>query len=296
MGRPIAAEGGVTIAAWRAVKERIFTLICIGATLFGVFALACLFYQIATQGWHRIDWEFITNMPSRRPERAGIYPAVIGTLWLIGLTALVTVPIGVGAALYLEEFAPKGRITRFIQVNIANLAGVPSIVYGLLGLSLFVRALHLGQSLAAASLTMSLLILPLVITASREALSAVPSRFREGSLALGATHWETVRHAVLPSATSGIITGVLLGISRAIGEAAPMIAVGAAVFVSSVPKSPFEPGFTVMPIQIFNWADRSKKGFLDNAAAAILVLFAILIAFNLVAIYFRARARKRTRG
>jgi phosphate transport system permease protein len=278
------------------LKERLFVVLCIIGTVFGVLALVTLFYQVFVDGWHRLSWDFLTSMPSRHAERAGVLPALVGTLWLLVLTTFVTVPLGIGSAVYLEEFAPKNRLSKLIQINIANLAGVPSIVYGLLGLAIFVRTLSLERSLAAAALTMSLLILPMVITASQEAIRAVPNSFREGSLALGATRWETVRNAVLPSAYSGILTGVILGLSRALGEAAPLIAIGAATFVSTVPKSPMEEGFTVLPIQIFNWADRPKREFLENSAAAIIVLMTVILAFNLLAAVLRSKARKRTRS
>lgn len=280
----------------RILKERLFVVLCIIGTVFGVLALVTLFYQVFVDGWHRLSWDFLTSMPSRHAERAGVLPALVGTLWLLVLTTFVTVPLGIGSAVYLEEFAPKNRLSKLIQINIANLAGVPSIVYGLLGLAIFVRTLSLERSLAAAALTMSLLILPMVITASQEAIRAVPNSFREGSLALGATRWETVRNAVLPSAYSGILTGVILGLSRALGEAAPLIAIGAATFVSTVPKSPMEEGFTVLPIQIFNWADRPKREFLENSAAAIIVLMTVILAFNLLAAVLRSKARKRTRS
>ncbi len=281
---------------FRIFKERLFVVLCIIGTLFGVIALLLLSYQIFVDGAQRLSWDFLWAMPSRHPEKAGILPALVGTLWLLLLTTCFTVPLGVGSAIYLEEFAQKNWLNRLIQVNIANLAGVPSIVYGLLGLAIFVRTMSLGKSLVAAALTMSLLILPMVITAAQEAIRAVPQSYREGSLALGATRWETVRHSVLPSAFSGILTGIILGLSRALGEAAPLIAVGAATFVSNVPKSPVEEGFTVMPIQIFNWSDMPKRGFIENAAAAIIILMTVIIVFNLLAAYLRVQARRKTRG
>lgn len=277
----------------RVVRERLFLLICIAATIFGILALVALFYQVAKDGWHKISWDFITAMPSRHAEKAGIFPALIGTIWLMALTTLFTVPLGIGAAVYLEEFAPKNRLTKIIQINIANLAGVPSIVYGLLGLAIFVRTLSLGTSLLAAAFTMSLLILPIVITSSQEAIRAVPNRFREGSLALGGTRWETTRFAVLPNAMSGILTGIILGLSRGIGEAAPLIAVGAATFVPFLPKGPTDKAYTVLPIQVFNWADKPKAGFLENAAGAIIILMFVLVIFNGIAIYLRSVARKK---
>ncbi len=292
MAKQIAQQrGGMSLT--RLIRERAFLLLCIAATIFGILALAALFYQIFRDGYHKINLDFITSMPSRHAEKAGIFPALIGTLWLMALTTLFTVPLGIGAAIYLEEFAPKNRITKLIQINIANLAGVPSIVYGLLGLAIFVRTLNMGTSLLAASLTMSLLILPIVITSSQEAIRAVPSRYREGSLALGTTRWETTRHAVLPNAMSGILTGIILGLSRGIGEAAPLIAVGAATFVPFLPKGPTDKAYTVLPIQVFNWADKPKAGFLENAAGAIIILMVVLVIFNGIAIYLRNVSRKK---
>lgn len=274
----------------RAVKEQLFLLICLTATIFGMIALAVLLYQIIREGAPRLSMEFLERPPSRIPEKAGIYPAVIGTLWLMALTALFTIPVGVSAAIYLEEFASKNWFTRFVQVNISNLAGVPSIVYGLLGLAIFVRAFSLGESILSGALTMSLLLLPLVITASQEAIRAVPSSYREGALALGATRWETIRGVVLPNAASGIITGVILALSRAIGEAAPLIAIGAATYIRFAPSSPMD-SFTVLPVQIYYWAQMPREGFRHNAAAAILLLLVVLLLFNSIAIYLRYRAR-----
>ncbi|RMG25472.1 MAG: phosphate ABC transporter permease PstA [Armatimonadetes bacterium] len=289
----------------RAVVERLFLLACLVAVVFGVLALLALLYGVLRDGLHRLDWEFLTSFPSRKAERAGIYSALIGTLWLMGLVTLFTVPIGIASAIYLEEFAPRNRLTSFIQINITNLAGVPSIVYGLLGLAIFVRMLEpitsgqafgfantSGRSVLAGSLTMSLLILPMVITACQEALRAVPQSHRQGALALGSTTWEAVRHQVLPAALPGMLTGVILGLSRAIGETAPLITIGALTYVAFIPKSPFD-GFTVLPIQIFNWASRPQEAFHANAAAGILVLLVVLALFNSVAIVLRIWARRR---
>jgi len=274
----------------RVVKEQLFLLICLGATILGMIALAVLLYQTIREGWSRLSIEFLERPPSRIPGRAGIYPAVIGTIWLMALTALFTIPVGVSAAIYLEEFAPQNWFTRFVQTNISNLAGVPSIVYGLLGLAIFVRAFAFGESILSGSLTMSLLLLPLVITASQEAIRAVPPSYREGALALGATQWEAIRTAVLPSAASGIITGIILALSRAIGEAAPLIAIGAATYIRFAPSSPMD-SFTVLPVQIYYWAQMPEVGFRHNAAAAILVLMVVLLLFSSTAIYLRYRAR-----
>lgn len=289
----------------RVLFERLFMLACLLAIIFGILSLLALMYGILRDGLGRLDWDFITSFPSRRASSAGIYSALAGTLWLMTLVTIFTVPIGIASALYLEEFAPKNRLTSLIQVNIANLAGVPSIVYGLLGLAIFVRMLEpitsgqafgftntSGRSVLAGSLTMSLLILPMVITACQEALRAVPQSHRHGALALGSTTWEAVRYQVLPAALPGILTSVILGLSRAIGETAPLITIGALTYVAFIPRSPFD-GFTVLPIQIFNWASRPQAAFHENAAAGIIVLLVVLLLFNSVAIGFRVFARRR---
>jgi len=281
--------------AWRKTKERIFYFVCFFATVVGVFVLAVLLYRIWRDGAGRLSMEFLQNFPSRFAQRAGIKSALYGTIWVIGLTGLIAVPIGVAAAVYLEEFAKKTRLTAFIQTNIANLAGVPSIVYGLLGLALFVRWLALGRSVLAGALTMSLLILPTVIIATQEALRAVPNSLREASFGLGATPWQTIRNQVLPAAFSGIMTGVILSISRAMGETAPLITIGALTYVAFVPQGPRD-GFTVLPIQIFNWSSRPQAAFHEAAAAAIIVLLAVLLLMNSVAIVLRHRQRKRQTG
>jgi phosphate transport system permease protein len=284
----------------------VFLFVCIFATLIGFLSLVLLIVGVAKDGIGVLDWDFLTSFPSRKAERAGVYSALFGTFWLMGLTALFSVPLGVGAAIYLEEFAPKNWFTKIIQINIANLAGVPSIVYGLLGLAVFVRALSdvtdgsvfgiqgTSRSVLAGALTMSLLILPMIITSTQEALKAVPNSYREGALALGSTNWETVRNHVLPPAAPGILTSIILGLSRAIGESAPLMTIGALTYVAFLPQSPFD-GFTVMPIQIFQWAARPQEAFHHNAAGAIIVLMAVLILFNSAAIYLRYVARKRVR-
>ena len=273
------------------IKRAFFYHHLFTSTTFGLFALAALLYDVGALGAQTVNWDFITNPPSRRPEQAGIYPALIGTIWLMLLTAGITVPLGVGAAMYLEEFAPKSRLTRLIQLNITNLAGIPSIVYGLLGLAVFVRMFQLGQSVLAGALTLSLLVLPVVITASQEAIRAVPNSFREGALALGATRWEALRTAILPNAVSGILTGVILSLSRAIGEAAPLIVVGAATYIRFAPQNPMD-AYTAMPIQIYNWAQMPQIGFRTNSAGAIVVLMGVLILFNSTALYLRYWSRK----
>lgn len=283
------AAGG---AKHRRTSERLFAGLCLFSVLLPLFVLSVLVIDVALDGLERVGWDFLTSFPSRRPSAAGIYPALVGTLWLMGLTALFALPTGVGAALYLEEYAKKGRLSRFIEVNIANLAGVPSILYGLLGLEVFVRVLGLGRSVLAGALTLGLLVLPIVILASREALRTVPRELREACFALGATKWQTMRRVVLPLALPGILTGAILSISRAIGETAPLVVVGALTYVTFLPDSPSSP-FTALPIQIFNWVSRPQKGFMVDAAAGIVVLLVVLLAMNAVAVLLRNRYQQR---
>jgi phosphate transport system permease protein len=260
-----------------------------------IAVLAVLLVDMTREGIGRLSWDFINSFPSRKPEQAGIKAALFGTLWLMGLTAAFAVPIGIGAALYLEEYASRNWLNRIIQTNIANLAGVPSIVYGILGLALFVRTMSLGRSVLAGSLTMALLVLPIVIIASQEALRAVPKSLREAAYGVGASRWQVVFHQVLPAAMPGILTGIILALSRAIGEAAPLIMIGALAFVPFVPHSPMD-SFTVLPIQIFNWASRPQAAFGKDAAAAIIVLLVVLLSMNAIAIILRNRFQSRSRG
>lgn len=276
----------------REIAGKVFEGIALGATIFGLLVLFLLLLDVVRRGLGVLSWSFFTNYPSRFPEQAGIRSALLGTLWVMALTALFSVPLGVAAALYLEEYAPRNRLTRFIELNINNLAGVPSIIYGLLGLELFVRGMRLERSILAGALTLSLLILPILITASREALRAVPMSLREAAFALGATRWQVIRHQVLPVAFPGILTGMILALSRAIGETAPLITIGALTFIAFDPKSPFDK-FTVLPIQIFNWVSRPQAGFHARAAGAILVLLVVLLTMNGLAIYLRNRLQKR---
>jgi phosphate transport system permease protein len=275
-------------------QEAVFRVLCLLATCIGVAMLVLLLYGIFRDGLPRLNWRFLESFPSRFPERAGVKAALVGTLWIMGITALVAIPVGVAAAIYLEEFAPKNRLTALIQTNIANLAGVPSIVYALLGLAVFVRALSLGRSVLAGALTISLLILPTVIITTQEALRAVPRSLRDGSLALGATPWQTVRHMLLPTAFPGILTGIILSLSRAMGESAPLVTIGALAYIAYLPKGPLD-GFTALPIQIFNWAARPQAGFHHAAAAASIVLLVALLLMNSVAIVLRNRYRKQVR-
>lgn len=256
------------------------------ATFFGIVVLLTLLVQIFVQGIPWVDGQFLTNFPSRFPERAGIKSAIVGSIYMIGLTTLFSVPVGIATAIYLEEYARKSWFTRIVQINIANLAGVPSVLYGILGLALFVRFVGLGRSLLAGALTMSLLILPVIIISTQEALRAIPSGIRESAYALGATRWQVIWSHLIPSSAPGILTGVILSLSRAIGETAPLVMIGALAFVAFIPGSVMD-GFTVLPIQIFNWTARPQPAFQDLAAGAIIVLMVILLIMNLSAILLR---------
>jgi phosphate transport system permease protein len=272
--------------------EKTFGIVCLSAAIIGVLLLILLVFGVARDGIGRVGWDFINSFPSRFANKAGIKAAIFGTLWIIGITTLVAVPIGIMAGIYLEELAKPNKINRFIQLNISNLAGVPSIIYGLLGLAIFVRLLGLDRSVIAGALTMSLLILPMIIIVTQESLRAVPRSLREGSLALGATQWQTVAKQVLPAGIAGVLTGVILAISRAIGETAPLITIGALTFVSFVPSGPFD-GFTALPIQIYNWSSRPQPEFHTAASAGIIVLLVILLSINSVAIFLRNKYSKR---
>jgi phosphate transport system permease protein len=264
------------------------------ATLLGLATLAVLLIDVVTDGGGRLTWSFLTSFPSRRASEAGIYPALVGSVFVIVVTAALAIPIGVAAAVYLEEYGGRGRLARLIEINIANLAGVPSIIYGLLGLGLFVRLMGMGRSVLAGACTLALLALPVVILSTREALRAVPKSLREGSYALGATKWQTIRSQVLPAAFPGILTGLILALSRAIGETAPLITIGALTYVPFAPSDIWSP-FTVLPIQIFNWVSRPQAAFAENAAAGIIVLLALLLTMNALAIVVRDRLQRHGR-
>jgi phosphate transport system permease protein len=272
-------EGLFLAAAWLALALVIALLVTI-------------LTDLIADGWSRLSWKFLTSFPSRRPEEAGIFSAWVGTVYVMALTALIALPVGIGAAIYLEEFASRNWFARLVELNISNLAGVPAIIYGLLGLQVFVRWFRMGESVLAGACTLALMSLPVIIVASREALRAVPNSIREAALALGATKWQTVRDHVLPLALPGILTGTILALSRAIGEAAPLVTIGALTFVAFLPKSPFDP-FTVLPIQAFNWVSRPQPEFHQNAAAALLVLLALLLLMNGTATYLRNRYQQR---
>ena len=273
-------------------SERIFKVTCFLAVVIPIAILFLLIAGAFGEGWSRLSWNFLTSFPSRRAESAGLYAAIIGTGSLILMTTLLAVPIGIGAAIYLEEYAKPGRLTSLIELNINNLAGVPSIIYGLLGLELFVRAMQLGRSLLAGAATMALLLLPMVVIVSREALRTVPNVMREAGYALGGDRWKTIRLVVLPMSLPGILTGIILSVARAIGETAPLITIGALTYVAFVPDSIWSP-FTAIPIQIFNWISRPQSGFHANAAAGIIVLLSIMLGLNAIAIWLRIRLGRR---
>ncbi len=289
----------------RKIFDKIFVMAGLLIMFSALLVLVVLFVDLVQDGAPRLNWDFLTSFPSRRAARAGILSAWVGTSLIMLTTAAVSMPVGVAAAIYLEEYAPKNWVTAIIEINVTNLAGVPSIIYGLLALGLFVYQFNLGQSIAAAGLTLSLLILPIVIVATREALRAVPRAIREAAYALGATRWEVTAHHVLPYSTGGILTGMIIGLSRAIGETAPLITIGALSFIAFLPESPFKgefpffsfawlkESFTAMPIQMFNWVSRPDPAFQVNAAAAGAILLGMTLLMNGVAIYVRYRFRKR---
>jgi phosphate transport system permease protein len=284
--------------------EAIFAVVGLLALMIGVLTFAALFADMAIKGMGRLDWDFFTSFPSRRASQAGILSAWVGSTLVMVVTGFFAVPLGVAAGVYLEEYARKNWVTDLIEINITNLAGVPSIVYGLLALGLFVYAFGLGQSILSAGLTLALLILPVVIVATREAIRSIPQAIREGSYALGATRWQTVRYHILPYSSAGILTGVIIGMARAIGETAPVITIGALTFIAFLPPSPVqaEPPFlsfewllspfSVMPIQMFNWTSRPEAAFQVNAAAAGFVLVIMTLAMNGLAIWLRYRLRR----
>jgi len=294
-----------TRIAQNQLRDRLFSLAGLVVMAVASFVLLALLLQLAYDGIGRVSWQFFTSYPSRFPSQAGILSAWIGTVLVMFLTALTAIPLGIGAAIYLEEYAPKNWLTDLIEINITNLAGVPSIVYGLMALGLLVYEFHLGQSFLTAGLTLAMLILPMVIIATREALRAVPPQILEASFALGATKWQTIRDHVVPYSMGGILTGIILSLSRAVGETAPLITVGALSFIAFLPHPPltseypfisiqwlFDP-FTVMPIQMFNWVSRPQEEFHINAAAAGVILMLMTLAMNALAITVRARFRTR---
>lgn len=276
------------------LKDKAFQGFGIFCTLIGLVVLAIFLLNILIDGLGRIDWNFLNNLPSRRAERAGIYTAWIGTLWVLVLSSLIAFPLGISAGIYLEEYGKKNKLASFLEVNISNLAGVPSIIYGLLGLEIFGRMMALGGSLLAGSLTLALLVLPIIIVTTRESIKAVPRSIRDASFALGASKWQTIWYQVLPASFGGILTGVILALSRAVGEAAPLIVIGALAYVPFAPKSPMDE-FTVLPIQIFNWISRPQEAFATNAAAAIIILLFITFMLNGIAVYLRNKWQKKVK-
>lgn len=274
------------------LQDQIFKIWGIACTLIGIVLLVIFIGSVVKDGIARIDWDFITSLPSRKAERAGIWTALMGSIWILILTTIIALPIGIAAAIYLEEYAKKNRLSSILEINISNLAGVPSIIYGLLGLEVFVRILEMGSSVLAGSFTLALLILPIVIVSTREAIKAVPQSLRDASYALGASKWQTVSLQLLPASFGGILTGIILALSRAIGETAPLIVIGALAYVPFAPSSPMDE-FSVLPIQIFNWISRPQAGFETNAAAAIIILLLITFIMNGIAVYFRNKWQKK---
>jgi len=277
---------------YKRIGDRSFKIFGLLVTLSGLLVLGIFIFQIVQKGFGRISWQFLTSLPSRFPEKAGIFTALMGTVWIMFLTALIAIPVGIMAAVYLEEYARQNRWGRILEINISNLAGVPSIIYGILGLEVFSRTMGLGNSLLTGSLTLSLLILPIIIVSTREALRAVPLSLREGSYALGATKWQTIYRLILPSALGNILTGVILALSRAVGEAAPLIVAGALVYVPFAPSSPMD-NYSVLPIQIFNWVSRPQLAFETNAAAGIIILLIFTFLMNGIAIFYRNKMQKK---
>lgn len=282
----------MTNAGKNRLIDNLFRIFGFLSTLIGIILLSIFIGSILNTGLSKIDWAFLTNLPSRFASKAGILTAWTGSLWIILLSAFFSLPIGIGAAIFLEEFTSEDRWFRILEINISNLAGVPSVIYGILGLEIFARTLNMGSSLLTGALTLSLLILPIVIIATREALKSVPDSIRHAALSMGASKWQTIWYQVLPASAGSIITGIILALSRAIGEAAPVIVIGALAYVPFVAQSPFD-DFTVLPIQIFNWVTRPDPEFVVNASAGIIILLGITFFLNGIAVFLRYRWQKR---
>lgn len=281
------------IHAVRVMRDRIFVVAFVLAVVIGIAGLAALLLDVLVDGLPFLDWHFMSSYASRKAEQSGILAPLAGTVWIVGMTALLTIPIGVGTAIYLEEFASKNRFNRLIELNIANLAGVPSVIYGLLGLAVFVQFLFNGsRNVTAGALTMTLLILPIVVIASQEAIKAVPSSYRDAAYAMGANRWQVVKAVVLPQALPGMMSGIILALSRAIGESAPILIISSLVWVTFVPTSP-DSKFTVLPLQIFTWISQPQHEFRGIAAAGIIVLLVVLLSMNGVAIWIRSKYQSR---
>lgn len=276
------------------IKDKLFQLVAIAFTAIALFSLVLLIGDMLVKGLARVNWSFLVNLPSRHAEQAGIYTALAGMVSLLVFTMITAIPIGILSGVYLEEYGKDKWYARFVEVNISNLAGVPSVIYGILGLQLFVRASGLGNSILAGSLTLALLIMPIIIVSTREAVKAVPDTLRQGALALGATKWQTVYKVVLPASFGGILTGIILSTSRAIGETAPLIVVGALAYVPFIPEGPLDQ-YTSLPIQIYNWTTRPQADFVTNAAAGIIVMLAFTFLLNGIAITLRNRWYKKVK-
>ncbi len=274
------------------LTDKVFKYTALTFTVFALSILVILLVDIFSKGLARINWDFFTSLPSRHAAKSGILTAMAGMMSLLFFTIIIALPIGILAGIYLQEYGKKSKFASFIEINIANLAGVPSVIYGILGLTLFVRILHMGNSLIAGALTLALLIMPIIIVATREAIKAVPNSLREASYGMGATKWQTTSKVVFPSALGGILTGIILAISRAIGETAPLLVIGALVYVPFFPEGPNDQ-FTTLPIQIFNWTTRPQADFIINAAAGIIVLLLITFLLNGIAIYIRHKWNKK---
>jgi phosphate transport system permease protein len=283
----LRAEGAV---ARRQGASRASRYVLLAATLVGVAVLLYLGYETVREGWSRLSWDFVTSYPSRRAVDAGLRSSILGSVWVVGATIAMAIPVAIGTAIWIEEFAPRNKLLTIVTLNLANLAGVPSIIYGILGLAIFVRLMDLGPSILAGALTLSLMILPMTVIASQEAIRQVPRTIRDGALALGATRWQMVWHHVLPGAMPGIMTGTILAISRAAGETAALIMIGAFTFIA-FDNTRLTDDFTTVPVQIYNWTIRPQEAFRQNAAAAIIVLMAAIITLNLVAALIRERFR-----
>ena len=282
-----------TRKTYRLARDNVFAALFFSSVVAGVLVLAWLLIEVFIESFGWLDWQFLSSYSSRHPVEAGVLAPIAGTFWVIILTAVITVPVGIATAIYLEEFAPNNRVTRLIQLNISNLAGVPSVVYGLLGLAIFVQYLFDGQrSLLAGALTLSLLVMPIVIIASQEAIRAVPPSYRDAAYAMGATRWQVVKMVVLPQAIPSMMSGIILAMSRAIGETAPILVVSSLVFITYVPTSPTD-RFTVLPLQIVTWVSQPQDDFRHIAAAAIVILLVMLLSMNAAAIYIRAKFQRR---
>jgi phosphate transport system permease protein len=284
-------QGDDLFSRKRRRKNKVAHMLFAASALVSILILIVLLYDLIRRGAPYLTATFFQNFPSRFASKSGILPAIVGSVWIILLTAVIAIPIAIAAAVYLEEYAPRSRLTSLIKINIANLAGIPSIVYGILGLTVFVRTLGFGRSILSGALTMALLILPVIIVSSQEAIRAIPDSLRHGAYALGATKWQTIRRVVLPSALPGILTGIILAISRALGESAPLLLVGAFSYVSALPSGPMD-SFIALPIQIYTWMSKPNADFKDVTAAAILVLIALLLTLNLTAILLRNKFQK----